>query len=59
MYDWFETEGYHDYEMVDMEPVDVRWLCESQQIYLRPNHIYKFVVKEDCEKCRELAAHYE
>jgi hypothetical protein len=50
-YDWLEREGYSD-EII--EPVDVRFLCESQSIYLKPNHIYKFKVDFNCDKCKEL-----
>lgn len=27
------------------------WLCESQHLILRPNVLYKFEVKDDCEEC--------
>lgn len=35
--------------------VVVLYLCESEQVILKPNQLYKFEVKEDCERCKELA----
>lgn len=58
MYDWYETMGYYDDELLP-EAVDVRWLCESQMIYLRPDHLYQFKVHPECKKCKELAAIYD
>lgn len=55
MYDWLEREGYED-EVV--EPVVVMFLCEPNQVYLRPNINYRFVVGENCNKCKELANVY-
>ena len=42
-------ENEINYEVV------VLYLCESEQIILKPNQLYKFEVKEDCERCKELA----
>lgn len=33
-------------------------LCESQQLYLRPEKLYRFEVEEGCEECEYLAAMY-
>lgn len=34
------------------------WLCETEKVMLRPDMIYRFEVKEDCERCVELAQPY-
>lgn len=56
MYDWYEQNGYAD-EIE--EPVDVRFICEPQKLYLRPGNIYKFVVDPNCEDCVRLGSVYE
>ncbi len=30
-------------------------LCESRQVYLRPNRLYRFVAYTGCKQCQELA----
>lgn len=55
MYDWFEQNGYVD-EVI--EPVVRMWICEYPMVMLRPDVLYKFDVKEDCEKCVAAAAPY-
>jgi hypothetical protein len=54
-FDWFERNGYMD--EVE-EPVYKMWLCEYTKVMLRPDTIYKFEVKEDCDECVRLAAPY-
>lgn len=55
MFDWFEQNGYME---ETIEPVYVLWLCEQNELMLRPDQCYQFKVKEDCEKCVAAAAPY-
>jgi hypothetical protein len=34
-------------------------LCEVYHIILRKNQLYRFVILGDCEKCKEIASHYD
>lgn len=36
-------------------PVTELRLCDQEKLGLRPNHLYRFTVKLDCERCIELA----
>ena len=41
-----EIEVNHD--------VVVLMLCESEQVFLKPNQLYKFEVAENCKRCKEM-----
>ena len=39
--------------------VCVLWLCEAQDgVFLKPDTLYRFEVKDGCDRCEELAARY-
>lgn len=38
--------------------MDIRWLCEQEMIILRPFTTYRFIPKDGCQRCAQLAAIY-
>ena len=55
IFDWFERNGYMD-EII--EPVHVRYVCEQDNIILRPFQNYYFEVDWNCQNCVEIAKVY-
>lgn len=37
------------------EAVTIMGLCETEQLVLHPNQLYRFMVMPDCARCAELA----
>lgn len=52
------AEAFRPAAMSDTADVCVLWLCETEQVALRPDLLYRFEVKDGCERCASLAAPY-